>query len=208
MKVRFKTCFRLWMALLLIAAGWSLVAGAQTASNKPALTNTPVPKAAVSRFDRLEPKNVTFGLDRVPALRDNRFLGEPLWKYAASILYVIAAFLLARLVDIVLFVWLRKLAARTRTEIDDLLLAVLHGPIKVLLFVLFLQIGLEVFNWSAKAHLYLSKTFVVVVAGALTYLTLRVSGLLLDVWKKRHYHEADRKFNDQLFSVIRRGLNI
>jgi MscS family membrane protein len=75
----------------------------------------------------------------------------------------------------------------------------------VLAFVLFLQIGLNIFDWSERARLYLSKGLILVVAIALTYLALKVVELLLDLWKMRHAHEADRKFNDQLFSIIRKS---
>src|SRR5207247_6021499 len=68
-------------------------------------------------------------------------------------------------------------------------------------------IGLNIFDWSLTAKSYLSKALILVVAGSLTYLAVKVLNLLLDFWKHRLEHEADRKFNDQLFSVIRKSLN-
>jgi len=92
--------------------------------------------------------------------------------------------------------------------LDDLLLELLHGPLKVIVFVVFLHIGLTMFNWSLVARTYLSKALILVVAGSLTYVAIKVVDLFLDGWRKRVAHEADHKFNNQLFSLIRKSLNI
>jgi MscS family membrane protein len=158
-------------------------------------------------FIHLEQQYLTFGLDRIPVLRDNRFLAEPLWKYIASLIYVFLAFYAAKLCNLITFVWLKKLTARTETKIDDLLLELLHGPVKVILFVLLLQVGFNIFDWSTTTRNFLSKGLILIVAASLTYLALKVIDMLLDVWRLRNAHE-DRKFNDQLLSVIRKSLKI
>src|SRR5207249_3309066 len=38
-------------------------------------------------------------------------------------------------------------------------------------------------------------------------LALKIVDALLEIWGRRHVHEADHKFNAQLFSIIRRSLN-
>src|SRR5258708_36787397 len=45
-------------------------------------------------------------------------------------------------------------------------------------------------------------------AGSLTYLAIKIIDLLLDFWRRRSAHEGDHKFNDQLFSVLRKSLNV
>jgi MscS family membrane protein len=42
---------------------------------------------------------------------------------------------------------------------------------------------------------------------SLTYLAIKIVNLLMDLWRARAAHEVDRKFNDQLFSALRKGLN-
>src|SRR4029077_417565 len=80
--------------------------------------------------------------------------------------------------------------------------------VKVVAFVIFLHLGLTIFDWSVTAMMYFSKLLILIVAGSLTYVALKVNDLLLDAWRRRTAHEADRKFNDQLFSILRRSLNI
>jgi MscS family membrane protein len=48
---------------------------------------------------------------------------------------------------------------------------------------------------------------ILVVAGALTFVAIKVLDILLAAWKRRHAQESEGRFNDQLFSVIRVSLN-
>ena len=209
MKVKFETCFRGYIVILVICLAWGLWASAQTATN----TNSPVPpaKAAspplVDEVATMDRHYLTFGLDRVPWLRDRVVFGEPLWKYAASLVYILLAFFLAKLIDLIALVWLKKLAEKTRFKADDILLDLLHGPVKVIVFVIFLHIGLTVFNWSPTAKTWFSKILILIVAGSLTYLALKIVNALLEIWRQRNAHETDHKFNTQLFSIIRKSLN-
>ena len=87
-------------------------------------------------MERLDDHYLTFGLDRIPFVRDTSLFGEPLWKYLASLVYILMAFYIAKLIDYITFSWLKKLASKTATKVDDVLIELLHGPIKVLAFVL------------------------------------------------------------------------
>ena len=207
MRVKFNAFFRVGMALLVIAFAWSLWASAQTATNQTTAVATDQPSALVRSVARLDQHYLTFGLDRIELLKENTLLGEPLWKYVASLIYILLAFYVAKLIDCVTRAWLKKLAARTQTKLDDLLLELLHGPVKVVVFVVLLNIGLNILDWPETAKLYLSKGLILVVAGSLTWLAVKVIDLLLNFWKRRTAHDTDRKFDDQLFSVIRISLN-
>jgi len=207
MRSRFDPIFRAALVFLLATTAWSLWAGAQTVTNQAEaiLSNRPTPM--LLGVERFEEHHMSFGLDQVGPLRELKLLGEPLWKYLASLIYVLLAFCAARFVDFGARVWLRRLASRTQTELDDLLLELIHGPVRLLTFVLFLNLGITIFEWSEAAKLFLSKGLILIVASSLTYLGVKVSNLLLDVWKRRTARDGDVKFDDQLFSIIRRSLS-
>jgi MscS family membrane protein len=195
---------RIWL-LLVLGCCWtaSFPLAAQTNTNKVAVTN--IPSALLRDVERLQP--VTFNLDQFAALRDNTFLGEPLWKYIASLIYVLLALYAAKLVDWITRIWLKRVTSGRQGSVDEVLLDLLHGPIKVVIFVTLLNIGLNIFDWSIRMRLFLSKGLILIVAASLTYLAIKVLHLFLDMWRRTHAREADRKFNDQLFSVIRISLN-
>ena len=130
MKWRFAWCYRLGLAVLLVVAFWALWANAQSATNPPAndpslASAQPAPPKA-----QLSEHALTFGLDRINFLREQVVLEQPLWKYLASLIYIALAFCVAWLMDLFVSVWLKKLAARTDTKYDDLILELLRGPVK------------------------------------------------------------------------------
>ncbi len=127
----------------------------------------------------LDAHPLTFDLDQVDVLRDNTFLEQPLWKYAASLVYIALAFGVAWLIDSIVSVWLKRWAARTANRYDDLLLDLVRGPVKVVVFMIFLNIGLNIFEWPERAELFLSHAFIVVAACSITYVTLKMVDLLM-----------------------------
>ena len=206
MRVTFKTFFRAIMAFLAIAFAWSLWASAQTATNVATVTATNQVSGVVREVAQLDGHYLTFGLDRIRPLKTSVVLGEPLWKYIASLIYILLAFYASKLIDWVARVWLKRLAATTQTKLDDLLIELLHGPVKVVAFVVLLNIGLNILDWSERAKLYLSKGLILIVAASLTWLAVKLIELLLDLWKRRGAQDTDRRFDDQLFSVLRISL--
>ena len=189
---------------LLLSCVSCLAADAAT-TNKPPTAVTNLPSALVRDVENF--RAVTFNLDQFAPLRENTFLGEPLWKYVASLIYLLLAFYAAKLIDFIARLWLKRITSGKAPTFTEVLPSLLHGPIKIVVFMVLLNIGLNIFDWSPRARLYLSKGLIIVVASALTYLSIKVLDLFLSVWRQRHAREADRKFNDQLFSVIRISLN-
>jgi len=77
----------------------------------------------------------------VAVLRDIKFFNEPLWKYLASLIYIFLAFYVSKLLDYLVNAWLKKCGVENRHQAGhDLLLEVLHGPVKVIAFVILLNI--------------------------------------------------------------------
>ena len=195
----------LWALLWLALPSWL---AAQPSTNAVATTNavarsTPATNLLVQlAAERRE--LVTFGLDRFEPLRTT-FLGNPLWQYVASLIYIVLAFYVAKFLDWLTRVWLRRFTGKTKSAVDDQLLELLNGPVKVIAFVVFLHIGLSIFHWPPMAELWLHKAFVVILALSLTYMALKVTDVLVDVWRGRGA-EVEKGMNEQLFIVIRKGI--
>src|ERR1051326_7819127 len=64
---------------------------------------------------------LTFGLDKVPSLQI-KVLGVELWQYVASLIYIFLAFAVARLLDYLIAVQLKKWTEKTKTQLDDILI--------------------------------------------------------------------------------------
>src|SRR5690349_3278712 len=98
---------RALFAAVLFAVAWSIMAATPPGTNSPSLEGTNSVPDLVQRMQHLEEHPLTFKLDSVPFLNDHHFLGEPLWKYVASLLYILLAFYAAKLIDIIARFWLK-----------------------------------------------------------------------------------------------------
>jgi MscS family membrane protein len=114
--------------------------------------------------------------------------------------------LIARLLDYLVTVQLRRLAARTRTRLDDLLVELLHGPLKVLTIVILLHLGLDLFQWPAVLEEWLRKAFTLILAVSLTYMGMRMIDLGTKYWRNRPSAIGDRSFNDLLMPLVSKSL--
>lgn len=196
MKFRFEFIYRLGLVLLAVVAFCAVLANAQPS----VATNSPPAKGTVTSTNEFQA--LTFGLDNVDCLKKHTALGEPLWKYLASLIYLVLAFCVAWFLDFVVIVWLRRFSTRSKTPYSDLLIKLLSGPVKVVAFVILLNIGLGVFDWPARAQLMLSRGLIVIVAVSVTYLAVKVVELLLGLWRERIVSVQDRAFAEQLFPLL------
>jgi len=227
MKWRFEWVYRFGLAMLFVLAFWALWAAAQ----EPARPNAPAVVAAnpnttavvaghTNWLDQLKMRLIslsgtndesstnkfsgalTFGLDQVDFLRETKVLEQPLWKYVASLIFILLAYYVAKLIDLLVNVWLKRFTVKTKTDKDDLILELLHGPVKLVTLVIFLHIGLSLFDWPDHAQLLLSRGMIVVVAYSVTYLGLKLVDLLLGLWHEQIVAPQDRIFATQLIPLV------
>lgn len=219
MKLKFETFYRGLLLVFVVLLVWSVWHSQAQNATGSASTNAPTaaetaaggtnvatervltpPKPPMPTPEWIEKLAV-----KLPFLKTTLW-GNELWKYLFSLVYIFLAFYVSKLLDYLTRVWLKKLTDRTETKFDDLLLDLLNGPIKVVAFIIFLRIGLDVFDWPEMVQKVLAKGFTVVVAIAITYMVLKFIDLLMNYWRQRAAAKEDDAFNKQLFPIIRKSL--
>lgn len=207
------------LCLILVWSVWSLAAqdtSAAVANPVAASTNTPAsvtvsatagPAATSAPAPMPTPAWIEGLADSLPFLKWT-FWGNELWKYLFSLVYIFLAFYVSKFLDYLTRVWLKRWAEKTETKFDDLLLELLNGPVKVVAFMIFLRIGLDVFSWPEMVQKVLAKLFTVVVAISLTYMVLKFVDLLMNFWRMRTQGHENQDFNHQLFPIIRKSLKL
>jgi MscS family membrane protein len=183
------------------AAGFSMMNTAGTAA-----TNPPAARRTSDLVkDLASPEWIKNLAQDWPFLRYHLW-GNELWKYIFSLIYIFLAFYVSKFLDYLTRVWLKKWADKTESKLDDLLLDLLNGPVKIISFVIFLRIGLDVFAWPPEVQNYLSKGFAVIVAITITYAVMKLVDLLMGYWHLRAAADADKEFREHLFPIIRKTL--
>lgn len=213
------TLYRGFLFLLLATLVWSVWSLAAQENNPPATQPASVAAASGSNTNSIRAGSVTPDTGQpmpTPAwierlTQDMPFLkrtlwGNELWKYLFSLIYIFLAFYVSKFLDYLTRVWLKRWAERTSTKFDDLVLDLLNGPIKVVAFMIFLRIGLDVFAWPVTVQKVLAKGFTIIVAISLTYMVMKFIDLFLNFWRQRAAAKEDEAFNKQLFPIIRKSL--
>ncbi len=219
MKLRIETLVRTIPVLLIFLLVWSVWrSAAQNETGSPATsppavaTNAGATTAGAEADTELRqplptPQWIESLAQRAPVLKRTLW-GNELWKYLFSLVYIFLAFYVSKLLDYLTRVWLRKLAEKTQTKFDDLLLELLNGPVKVVAFIIFLRIGLDIFDWPEVVQVVLAKGFTIIVAISLTYMVLKFIDLIMGYWRQRAAAKEDEAFNKQLFPIIRKSLKV
>lgn len=215
------TLYRGFLFLLLATLVWSIWSLAAQENNPPATQPARVTAASGSTTNSVRAGSVAPATTQPTATpawierltQDMPFLkrtlwGNELWKYLFSLIYIFLAFYVSKFLDYLTRVWLKRWAQRTSTKFDDLVLDLLNGPVKVVAFMIFLRIGLDVFAWPVTVQKVLAKGFTIIVAIALTYMVMKFIDLFLNFWRQRAAAKEDDPFNKQLFPIIRKSLKV
>lgn len=127
---------RRFVFLLRIVLATPVAALAQAAANAAAPKPAPHPTLSDNLLDHT--------VEWVEALFKSEHGGNAPGHFVAAGLLLVMAILLRRVITHVIFAWLKRLAAKTTTTLDDKLLPALESPVAWLVFVFLTFAGLEV----------------------------------------------------------------
>lgn len=133
-----------------------------------------------------------------------RMVGDyPLWQYCAALVWVFLAFLAAPVVDFIVTRVLRRLTAKTETDLDDKLLEILQNPVKLIAVLVVLNVGIESFEWPDWAMKILTPLFTVAVAVAAIYCAVRIVDLVL-AYMEGKFFGGDAQLANLMMPVLGR----
>jgi MscS family membrane protein len=197
-----------WSLVLVFVFLCALPAAGQTNTSTNAVESTAVKSAnatvVVPPVVIKEPDQIwlTFGLNRVPALQLRPIGGIPLWQLLASLIYIILAFYVSKLLDYIVSEKLQKWAAKTQTRFDDIAIQLLRGPVKIVSFVILVHVGMRVYSWPEGLAIYMSIVLKIVVALSITYVLLKAVDALMGVWRERTTTAENEQFSRLLLPLI------
>src|SRR5437762_2398435 len=113
-------------------------------------------------------ERITFGLNQLPWLQQDLW-DNKLWQYLVFFIYCLAAVFFSKLADVLMANHFKKAALRTKTTLDDRLIELLRGPLKLTVFLILIHLGLKPMNKPDWMQEYLNQTFGIIVAIAITY---------------------------------------
>jgi MscS family membrane protein len=99
-------------------------------------------------------------------------------------------------------------ALKTENKLDDLLVELARGPVKVVSFVILLHIGMQVYSWPSSLSRFISNALKIIVAVSITYVLLKAVDALVTVWKERTTTPENEQFSKELLPLIRKTIKV
>lgn len=103
-------------------------------------------------------------------------------EYFYFFLIVISSVILAQIVHFILVNYVRRLAARTKTDIDDIIVNILSKPVYVLIVFTGVYLALKSVSQLAPYFLYIDGTFFVFIVLALALIISQILRIVLSFW--------------------------
>ena len=180
-----------------------------------ALAQTPIPSEEldIAPADRpvveaeREAGPSSLGLEHVEGLQGT-FLGIPAWQYLAAFAYLALAYLASLLVDFLIRNQLRKLALKSATQVDDVVLEISRRPLKIAVFVVLLHVGLRAMSWPPWAEGFVSALLKSALGFTLAYLAFRFVDVGMEIWHRRAAPANSDTVGAQLLPVVRKSLRV
>jgi MscS family membrane protein len=206
MKLHVGTVLRTFVFLIAAVCLWSFWIEARAATNE--VIGPPAPAGTV--YANMGERSVwlSFGLDRISYLRSRELAGIPLWQYVSSFIYIFLAFYISKFLDFLIRARVRKWALKTTTKLDDLFIELVRGPVKIVVFVILLHLGMKVYAWPEVLENFFSKSLKIFVACSITYVLIKGIDLLVGVWQQRSSTPGNEQFSRQLLPLIRKTLKV
>ncbi len=142
----------------------------------------PPPAAPAAASAPVAQKEVTDLLERFVVWLHHFFpnIDDQLFHYLACGVVLLAAILLRHVITNVIFFYLKKLAAKTETTLDDKLFPALEEPVSMLMMVLGIFAALTVLQLSERADNIIGNGAIIAVLGVLLWGFIRAGGAILD----------------------------
>lgn len=178
--------FRSSVLFLLLLAGMVVPAWAQatpaadSAATQQQANTTAAAAATVTKKVPPAPDFLEHLVDATLELFDVRSHENTVTHFVIAAIFLVAALLLRRAVTAILFGWLRKLAARTTTTLDDKLLPALEAPVAALIMLVGIFAALNVLKLPEASDRAIGYGSTVAFSLVIFWGLLRAFGALLD----------------------------
>ncbi|MCB1137465.1 MAG: mechanosensitive ion channel [Leptospiraceae bacterium] len=144
-------------------------------------------------------------LVKAKAFLDVEFFGNDLWQILTFLGAILGAFVLSALTRWIMNSVARKIAEKTDSEVDDIMVSVVARPAIATVFVIIVYPALDFLNLSEGVQSGAESVFTVVITLLITIALANLYEKLLDYWLTPIAEKSDTKLDDQVFPIIIRG---
>jgi len=136
------------------------------------------------------------------------FYGNSVAVWGLAALTIIGALVLGRALYWLIGKTVKRMAAKTRTQLDDILVDMLEEPIVFAVIVVGIWHGLRILYLSKAAEAIVNKALIVLIIIDAAWLITRVFGALIKEYLIPFAQKTESDLDDCLVPVITKGINV
>lgn len=127
------------------------------------------------------------------------------WLLALGI--ILASVLAGRLLFWLLSNVVKKITAKTKTQLDDILLDMVEEPIAFAVAILGIWYGLDSLNLPDVGHVWINRIYYLLIIFNIAWLINRVLDALIEEYLVPIIEKSESDLDDQLLPILRKGLH-
>jgi len=136
------------------------------------------------------------------------FYGNPISVWMLACLTILGALILGKLIYWLIGKTVKRLAAKTKTRLDDILVDMLEEPVVFAIIVLGIWHGLRILDFSKTAENIVDKAIIGLIIFNIAWLITRVFDALVEEYLIPFAQKTESDLDDQLVPFIRKGIQI
>jgi MscS family membrane protein len=133
------------------------------------------------------------------------FLGILVSTWLTALAYIVGGIVLGFLLSWIFKNILSRLFARTKTRIDDILLAAIDKPIVAIVVFLGIRMGVDVLTVEPGVAPWVSKIIAILIAGAVAWAIAKLLDGVIEEYLVPYVAKTEAALDDQLLPILRKA---
>lgn len=129
-------------------------------------------------------------------------------KYIKAAIVLVAVYFGSKIIYYILEKYVKRLTNKTKTKVDDLILAKISKPISLILLLLGIRFALIPLNLPENISFYVFHVIGALITLIVGYIAIGVLKILIHVWGKKWAEKTMSKIDDQLIRFLDRFSHI
>ncbi len=139
---------------------------------------------------------------------DQVYFGNKIWQFLLFFAILIFSIILGKIFYYISKTKLRKLAEKSKTKMDDILIDILEEPLVLFIVTCGVWGGSKVLTLNPDATKIFENIVQVLIAIAVTWFLVRLSDMLLKQFVEPLVEKSESKLDDQILPILRKALRI
>ena len=146
------------------------------------------------------------GCEQTKSVLDDTYYGNTIGQWMTALLIAVAAVVLGRILYWLSSRIVKRMTAKTETDLNDVIVDRVEEPVVFAVTVLGVHWGLSTLNMSETAHLWLGRIIHALVIFAVAWMLTRLFDAFVQHFLVPLVEKTEGDLDDQLLPIVRRGV--